>query len=50
MPIFLTDRAPDDEPNDKLLWMCNPQRIGIKNVISYVKYLMRTEVSVVPNP
>lgn len=45
LPIFLTDRAPDDEHNDKLLWMCNPERVGIKNVISYIKYLMRTHVS-----
>ena len=44
LPIFLTDRGPDVEAKDNLLWMCNPDCVGIKNVISYIKYLMRTEV------
>jgi hypothetical protein len=45
LPIFLTARGPETDEKDNILWMCNPERVGIKNVISYIKYLMRTEVS-----
>jgi hypothetical protein len=52
LPIYLSEQGPgseltpeDPEQSATTLWMNNPEHIGIKNVISYVKYLMRTEVS-----
>jgi hypothetical protein len=32
LPIFLTARGPESVEKDNILWMCNPERVGIKNV------------------